>query len=366
MIAFLIFLSTLDYIPHQVILLPVILVLIKNRNKTIQFNKHQIYILLIITIITFLSFLNSLFHVFQLESYTNLFPYTSLMFASFILAYYLEKKDFEIFVTLILIESIIVIIEYILGINTIFYFSDKFERFKSFSFLYYTRPFGLSTNSSVIAEKIMLSILIINYLNLFKKKILFYVIFGIALTFTFPRTVLVALIVFFLIKKISTLEFSPSVKRKTLYITIAFLFVIIISVIVGYKKYTKKIEEQFTRGNKKIELAGRNIIWDKYFDFIDHNFWFGNYSQKYGIKYHHRAGLTHAHNSFIQVLANHGIFITVFFILLIIVGINKMNYIYILPLIVLSLAQYGIFWGISLNDIILLFFLQNRKNIVDC
>ena len=255
MIAFLIFISTLYNVPHVVLLLPVLLVLFKNRKKTILLNKHQVYILSIITIIVVLSFLNSLIHITQLESYFNLFPYTSLMYASFILAYFLEEKDVELLVKLILIESIIVIFEFLFHFNTIFFGAEDFKKFSSFSILYNSRPYGMSANSSIIAIKIFLAILLIDYFGLFRNnKLIFMVIFFLAIVFTFPRTILVVILIYYFLKYISYIKLSTKYKQRLVAITFSLVLVFSVIAVLNAKKISDKIYDQFTRGGKKIEL----------------------------------------------------------------------------------------------------------------
>ena len=51
------------------------------------------------------------------------------------------------------------------------------------------------------------------------------------------------------------------------------------------------------------------------------------------------------------------------FFTLIFINITKKNWIYIFILFVYSTFQYGIFWGISLTDILFFFFLFNSKKV---
>ena len=62
--------------------------------------------------------------------------------------------------------------------------------------------------------------------------------------------------------------------------------------------------------------------------------------------------MIHAHNSFLQVIANNGILLGGFLIVLTLAKLNKKNIVYIVPLLVYSLTQYGIFWGTSLTDVV--------------
>lgn len=286
------------------------------------------------------------------------------MLASFIVAYYIEEKDIELLVKFILIESAVVIVEYFLGINTILFWSEDFKKFGSFSILYNSRPFGLSANSSIIAVKIFLSILLIDYFELFKNKrqIFFWIFLG-AIILTFPRTILVVIVAYYFLKYISAIKLTLKVKQRLLIISLAMILLSSIIAVLGAKKIEDKLYSQFTRGGKKIELSGRPQIWAQYMDFIKSHKFFGNYSQKLEIEVFKGKGKQHAHNSFIQILANHGLIIAVLFIILLICNIDRNNYIYVFVLVIYSLFQYGIFWGISITDIILFLFIQGKPKL---
>ena len=65
------------------------------------------------------------------------------------------------------------------------------------------------------------------------------------------------------------------------------------------------------------------------------------------------------------MVANNGIIISIFYFLLIIKNINRSNLIPVAALLVYSTAQYGVFWGISLMDIILFYFLTRSPGLED-
>jgi len=107
-------------------------------------------------------------------------------------------------------------------------------------------------------------------------------------------------------------------------------------------------------------LSGRIEIWQKNREFIKHNFFWGNNSYKYYINYY--GAKAHAHNSYLQILATHGVAIFFLYLLLVFRNIRKDNYIYVIPILIYSLSQYGIFWGFSLTDIVLFIFLFSKLN----
>ena len=135
--------------------------------------------------------------------------------------------------------------------------------------------------------------------------------------------------------------------------------------------FFEQIVNQFTRGTKEINLSGRDEIWLKFINFISSHFWFGNGSNKVYVDYYTHP--IHAHNSFLQILANNGIIIFLMFLLLIFTNLHSKNRIYIVSMILVSMFQYGIFWGISFMDILFMvilfrtnidtgYLIENQKN----
>ena len=71
----------------------------------------------------------------------------------------------------------------------------------------------------------------------------------------------------------------------------------------------------------------------------------------------------HAHNAYIEVIATNGVFIALLYFTLIYRNIRKSNWVYVIPILIFGLTQYGFFWGISLMDI--LFYVILFKTISD-
>lgn len=367
MIGFLIYLATDYHIPHMLYLVPFIILFILNY-KRIDFNLRNINInYFIIFIIVGLSFINILF--LKNIRAIDFVPYTVLMIPGFFIAKFIKKIDLKIIVLFILFESLVSIIEYVLGISTIFYKSDFYVKYKVYKFFYFTRTYGLSSNSSIFALKLLLAILLIDYFDLFKKyKTLIMIVLFFGILFSFSRTVIIVLVFYYVMQLIAffikTIS-NPHQKfkfSKYFYFTSAMIFVIFIFISISINISKNPFYNQITRGKNHIELSGREEIWPQFIDEIKSNLIFGNHSKKFLANY--RGGKIHAHNSFLQTLANNGIIIFVFFILLLLININKNNILYILTLTLYSMTQYGYFWGISLTDIILfLFFIYNNQTV---
>jgi len=195
----------------------------------------------------------------------------------------------------------------------------------------------------------------------------------------FGRIALIAIVFYYFIKTIDALLVSKQFKKIT-FLPFA-LFVLFFAINPTWSK------NQFTRNNKavtahfigteeegyltaeemreiefdlteklgigKINMSGRNQIWNTYVKFGIKNIFVGNKAEKFML------GKVHAHNSYIQVFASFGILMTAFLLFIFLRAINKQNYVVVLSIMTLAIGQYFIFWGISFYDIIfysLLFF----------
>lgn len=369
MLGIIVFLSTIAFIPHSIFVLgPVYYLIASDKSERLNLVSRKInFNTLIISLIVLLSFCNSLLGYSSNSPLSQLFPYTVLMFLGYFYAKTLKRSDLKIVIFLISIESIIVLAQHFLGIST--FFPGLIKEIPHPSqinedLLYYNRALGLSTNSSVAALKFLLGFILIDYLKLKGK--LFLVIKAIlfvGLFYTFNRTVLAVLIAYMVARLVlpildiiaDLLEFR--LKKKSFLIAlfgglflILFMFLIIMKIDVIITQVTL---------DKGMDLSGRDLIWADFVQFIKDNILFGNHSSKYYFSEYY-SGPIHAHNSFLQIMANHGIIITLLFLLLILVNITKKNAVFVFTLILYSLFQYGIFWGISITDIVL-FIILFRK-----
>ncbi|MBN2667621.1 MAG: O-antigen ligase family protein [Bacteroidales bacterium] len=371
MVSILIYLSTTALAPHFLMILALIWTIVKNYNTIFNSSiKSETYKnIIFISLIVVLSFINSLIHFKQISHAYLLFPYTALMFGSFIIAKYIDKKSIELLVFFIAFEALIGVVEFLHNINSILFWKDFFEHYSSTNLIYFKKVFGLSENSSNLAIKLLSGFILMSYYKLFttKQRTLLYILFSIALILSFQRTSIIVLI-FYLISRIIQKVWTTvnplklkiikfKIPKRILQISLVLTILILTGVIY------KTIIFQLSKGNSQIELSGREKIWPSYISFIQEHPIYGNYSQKYMIDYKGEKNSAHAHNSFLQVLANHGFIIFLLFILLILINIKKGNALVIMALVILSLFQYALFWGISLIDIIFFIFaIHSKKN----
>lgn len=374
MFAFLLILPTLAFVPIHFFIFPAIYIIAKKSiigdysylpREPFNLNFNFLLILLIISA----SAVNKLFHWWDELAFTQILPYTIAMILTYFLSSQLNRRDLQILVWFIIIEAIVVCVQYFIGINTFFSSLDHFNEniLKNPDLMYNRRPLGLSANSSVIAYKLLIAYIILDYLrlkNLTFKVLRVVLILGIV--FTFNRTVFLVFIIYVIFTLIKV--YGPIINnlldqkikiKHVKYLIFGIVSLVVLTVLFTF--YSQDIYAQLTRGRSGgVDLSGRDSIWKGFVDFISENLFFGNGSEKFYVS--HSGKLTHAHNSFLEVIATHGVLIFFMYLYLIFRNINHSNLVFVLLIIVYSMFQYGIFWGVSLMDIILFKLLFFRRN----
>jgi O-antigen ligase len=106
-----------------------------------------------------------------------------------------------------------------------------------------------------------------------------------------------------------------------------------------------------------------------YIQFIGEHKWFGFGSDKLLFKAidqdEKKLKLIHAHNSFLQLLASNGIIISFLFLGILFFIWTKKNLLLLIPILLYSCFQYGIFWGFSLLDVFFFSILITNTNLLD-
>jgi O-antigen ligase len=362
MLGLLSYLPTIALVPHMAFLLAItyaigirmLQVYYIRDGSLLRENKINVNFV-IIGIIVLLSLANNINHYESFSSITSLFPFYLLIPFSVLIAFTLTPLDFKVLAILGTVESIVVLIEYQLGISTFFTSLKMYAEFDNSGLLYATRPLGLSGNSSIAAAKIFLSYLIIDYMG-FRGSRWFIVklilLMGIFLTFN--RSTLLVLSVYF-----GVISIRAALKLKTTrlrYMSIVAISTILLAIgffVVG--SYLDEVVGQLTRNKGRVELSGRELIWADYIEFIKENLLFGNGSFKLYM------GELHAHNSYLQTLATNGIIISLLYFYLVLRNFNMQNAVFVAVILIFSFFQYGIFWGISLMDIFLFVLLLRKR-----
>lgn len=214
--------------------------------------------------------------------------------------------------------------------------------------LYGRSVLGLSTNNSVFAEKIFVSILILYRFTIGKRLKLVLMTFLFAgLYISFNRTAIIATSLFFLVVLFMWAMKSP--RRMPLAAVVALAMVGVCAV------YLQPIINQFTRGTGSVtysELArlyyGRAALEDLMASPL-----LGNGSLNWGVLDPYSGAFMHAHNSLMMLMVKHGLLLGTVFIVFLLLGTDRR---YIVPLgamFLFSLSQYFFFWNMSLADLFL-------------
>lgn len=328
-------------------------------------------------------------------SFAYLFPFTYLVAR---LVKLNEVKVIKYILMLIAVEALVACFEYIYGISTFFTGIKLFREFENYKTLYYTRVFGLSTNSSGLSLKLFLGLVLLNKSN-FKTwvNLSLEFLFLISSVLVFGRIVLLVIPIYYVIK-ICTQFYFKNLKKE--------VFIPLLAYLLFFGVNINWTQNQFTRYNMKvakvdshepimientdnndgyninnnsneaelilvndkdltemvgvnnINMAGRNKIWNHYFDFSKSNWFLGNYGKKYVMN-----AKTHAHNSYLEILASFGVVLSCLLMLIFVSKIKLKNLYLIIPVLIIAMGQYFIFWGISFFDIIFyyLIFFNGRK-----
>lgn len=223
-------------------------------------------------------------------------------------------------------------------------------------FLYDRRVMGLSSNSSVFAEKLFLAVLLLYGLNVGKrtKLVLMLVLFA-GLYITFNRTAIISTLLFFV--AVFFLWAVKSPRRTPLALALAG------AGIVALIAYLQPVIEQFTRGTGFATYAevSRIIYLRAAFDFLLDNPLLGNGSVSWGVYDPLYGTLQHAHNSTMMLLVEHGVLLGGVLIAFVALGLRRERMVFVGVMVAFSLTQYFFFWNMSLADLVLHHFTRFGK-----
>ena len=359
MLGLLTYLPTTAYFPQYFFIAVFLYVLIRDRGVFLdafsQFQNNSSHKLnwnfLIIILIILLSTINRLIHWDSVKTLGELFPYFLLLIPTYIIAIRFRKVDAIVLILLVAFESLFTIAQWKAGVSTFDTSLEGFVVFGDSELAYFQRPLGLSLNSSNIASKMLLSWLLIDFFRLRSWKwnlIKGLILFGVYVTFN--RSVIMAL-AFYLI--FSNIQSFLSLRYKLENAVVGLIATITglagVGMVIFYKG--QEIINQFTRNQGKVELTGREHIWQDFLLFIQEHLVYGNNSIKLWMNGYH------AHNSFIELIATNGVFISFVYFTLVYRNIKLSNWVFVTTIFVFGLTQYAFFWGISLADIVLWVFL---------
>lgn len=355
--ALLIYLTSVAQMPQVVFYFIIMLIGIYyslNNFKTFKFEKSDIILIVFIvgTIISFLTgkFFGNTNYIFKdYERSRDFFPFTVILFGTIFFSKNMSLDKMKYLLYFILFEALIAIVEFSIGIQYIIYPGDLGgeTKFGETDLLYYNRVFGLSPNVSVLGLKLVVGIVFSIFLfeknkisksNTYK----FIIIIFIAAILSFQRTAILTVFIFLVFYFLPQL-FKMKLKYKLALLGIAGVLVLLILTNLG------QIVFQFTRGSSGEFNDIRAVIFGLYIEFISENMVWGNFSEKIYMSF---AGHSyHAHNSYLQLIATVGIPLFLIWLLYLVQIIKGARLIFIIPFLIYSLTQYGVFWGCSLFDI---------------
>lgn len=279
------------------------------------------------------------------KSKNDFVPYTFFLATTIFFARSLNNQVLKYLLYFILFEVFIGMLEYILGLP---YFIKPLTasqmEFGSTDILYYNKVYGLSAVTSVFAQKVMIGILILYFLQIKKYKYIFLGALIVGLIITFNRTAIVASL-FFL--GMQAWKYIKHIKWG--YKFLVFFIGIGLSVVI--LNNTELIVSQFFRGKSEVDYSGRDIIFESFLNFIKENLLFGNFVEKVWMEIS-VGRIYHAHNSYLETLASLGLLLSILLLIYFVKIIKRKSLIFILPILLYSIFQYGILWGVSFLDIV--------------
>ena len=280
-----------------------------------------------------------------------------------------DQKVYRFLLIFIVVEVCVGILEYVIGVNTFFSSLPKHHVFNNYVSLYKTRVFGLSANSTYLAQKCLIGILLLYFVDLNLKTrhvigLFLFLMTGVILTF--GRTVVVSVLVCFgfyfltyLYNHFRDLKHLKINMNKSLLISSILFSLVILSTFSFWSNQFNRMglrphENKNTQGAKvleasgigKVEMAGRRELWGKAIDFIFENPVYGNHSQRFLVNN------KHVHNSLLEYLSTHGLILLIVILAFIIFNLNGFNIAFCGGIMLYSLGQFGIFWDISFLDIL--------------
>lgn len=218
--------------------------------------------------------------------------------------------------------------------------------------LYFNRMYGLSTNSSVAAQKFMLGMLLLFDLVARPRwRSLVFVLLAVGLYTTFNRTTLFAVGLYLGCKALGMLA-QTSVRRQLQVLGLVALTAAVLVV------RWPQVKDQFLRGNldrSLVEESGRASLWQAAAETITTHPVGGNLSQRFQV--YEYGEWFHLHSSWLQLVADHGVagwlLIAHTFALP-----RRRNLAAFLALAFYSFVQFGLFGKISFINIVFYYLMR--------
>ncbi|HAF28024.1 MAG TPA: hypothetical protein DCG75_03155 [Bacteroidales bacterium] len=364
MLGGLLFLFSMPFLPHWAFIFLGGYVIIKDYKSLKRMSRNNIFSLSLLLLYIFACIINMLFHSKNQVSFG--IPYVLMHLITFFIALSLNEKDAKVLVYFIIFEAFVGFFEISIGVSSILPGAESYKLGIS-QYWYNNRVTGLYYNSSSHAGVLFIGLVLFEkFKHQFEYKIAIKIVLLAAILSSFSRaiivvTVLLEIMIYYSVfanSLKSILNNKLRINKQQLYLLL-FITIIVTIIAVLIIANFDIILKQFTRGKGTLELSGRPLIWKLSLEFIRNNLLFGNGSFKYFAPI--PSGPIHTHNSYIQLVANHGVVLALIFLIFIFSRVNKQNILFLLPIFIDSIVETNIFWGISLMDIILFAFLFNSN-----
>lgn len=290
-----------------------------------------------------------------------------IFLGTFFIAFHLDSRFFKAILFLILFECTVGFTGWTMGIKSFIYNVGA----GGGDLFYNSSSWGLSSNSSLYAAKVLVGwIVFFKFFDSFSEKIRWFILFILVLGLisVFNRTLWITILFFSILLLTTKFKFRFKISNLRIYFNkkIAFVWFTAILAALLFVSNLDVVLYQFQRGVSiesleldNLELSGRQVAWYEYIDYIQQNLYFGNNSHQLYIEINGR--LFHAHNSYLQTLATHGLVISILLFLVLFLSTFSRNSIFILPLIIYSLSQNAIFTNFSLIDLLLWWLILNKN-----
>jgi len=186
---------------------------------------------------------------------------------------------------------------------------------------------------------------------------IFFIGVAVGLLVSFNRTSFVALPVFFFFYFIR----YEKIKRFLTPLNVAIAVVLLIITVILTPFILDFVQKELLRdaGDMNSASSGRLDIYEAAWNYIKENPVFGTFSNRY--RDLSQRGVEHAHNSFLQCMADHGIPMFLLVMCIYISMVNRKNLPYAMSIAAFSMLNYLAFWGCSDHDIFIFYMLTQLQ-----
>lgn len=331
----------------------------------------------------------------------------------------ISERTMQVLIAAVLVEVLVASVEYLGGVRSFFLPLTKELTIQSKASLYDSRVYGFGANSPIFALRCLIALFFlqgVQWKRWLKTSAFLLLVAGILLSFN--RSVIVAVWIFLFFSVLQLIWARRNSWKQWLRLP-EMQDVLLASLVIILLFTNSFVWSSFTRGGKQEQLeipigkidwseydlscseqhalpmknasevdttgwfsktlldktrgmnsSGRKLIWLNFTEFLSDHPLFGNGSDKLMLRSINpktrEVELVHAHNSFFMIFTTHGVLIGAFFLLMYLFWWKWRNVPFVLAALVYSLLQYGLFWGFSYFDVVLVAALLMPYNLFEC